>query len=301
MKSNIAISMEAAATNYGLVLLYHSVGPANPGNPPDSVHHVDTETLDGHLRDIGRYFTFVSLDEYARSDHKNGLCAVTFDDGYRNILETAAPVLDSHGIRGTLFMNAVTLAGGWNWRDKVRAIIVNGKVDAFYQAWGENQGNQRFYRHSKTPEVNSEELDRRMDDFLSAYGIDVHSVYGDYPYLTERDLHTDLPLDLGNHSARHYLLSSLGADQQQQEIVRGHSALAAFDLDISSCFSVPFGGTDDINEHTLPLVREAGYESVLMSRQRLQSGLVISSGLQVLERFMPRSVDICSEILSTVG
>ena len=140
-----------------------------------------------------------------------------------------------------------------------------------------------------------------MDEFISEHDISVRSVYGDYPYLTDRDLTGTLPLELGNHSASHYLLASLDSDQQQSEINLGRRALASLSHEASSCFSVPFGGTRDINEHTFPLVRDAGYPSVLMSRQQLQSGNTVSSGLQVLERFMPRSDDICTEILAAVS
>ena len=84
MKPDSPLTMKTTAAHNGLVLLYHSVGPAAL---PDSIHHVDTKVLDQHLSEVGRFFTFVSLEEYANRKDRAGLCAVTFDDGYRNVME----------------------------------------------------------------------------------------------------------------------------------------------------------------------------------------------------------------------
>ena len=126
-------------------------------------------------------------------------------------------------------------------------------------------------------------------------------MYDEFPYIHHSDIETGCPLEIGNHSANHYLLASLPENLQLGEIIDGHNSLNSLAIEISDCFSVPFGGTHDINKHTLPLIQKAHYSSALMSRQRLQSGKSERlHGIQLLERFMPRTDDIENEILKVI-
>lgn len=83
-----------------LVLCYHAVSPAWP-----AALSVTPEALDRQLGTLvargyrGATFTDAVLDPPDRP-----ALVVTFDDAYRSVLERAKPILDRHGLPGTLFV-----------------------------------------------------------------------------------------------------------------------------------------------------------------------------------------------------
>jgi hypothetical protein len=86
------------------------------------------------------------------------------------------------------------------------------------------------------------------------------------------------------------VLSSLLPAQQQRELERTQAALAAISgIQLSHVFSIPFGGADHYDQHTLAAVSSLDYKGILLSRSRLNWGPRRQyRGLVVVERFMPR-------------
>lgn len=291
------------ARQFGIVLLYHSVTDDLHSIPDDTVHNVEIGQFVQHIDLISQHFRFVSLDQYAEAPDKSGLAAVTFDDGYRNVPDNAAPILIERGIPFTLFLNAITLSGRWNWRDKVRQIIADGDDQDFCSRFPLRDNRGRFYRSSKLAANASDLIEQNLDLFM---GGKCPSVYARFPYLSASEVVLSHPLcRIGNHTARHYVLSSLCADKQREEIVGGLTGIRAMlaachaEVSMSRIFSAPFGGDHDINDTTIRIVREQRYSALAMSRQRLQSATCAKNGLPIIERFMPRK-NLAAELASAV-
>jgi peptidoglycan/xylan/chitin deacetylase (PgdA/CDA1 family) len=282
------------ATNHGLILLYHFVSDEGPEVLSKTVHIISPSTLENHLSAIGKAFRFVTLETFSATQDKSGLAAVTFDDGYRNVITNALPLMERLEIPFTLFLNPVTFSGRWNWRDKVRFVIAHDLVDDFRSSFDLKSPDGRFYRDSKHPGNNSAMVDNALDQFIGSREIDI---YGEYPYARIPDFPTEHPLVcFGNHSFSHYVLSSLGNEIQHQEIADGAAAMREICGGGNGIFSVPFGGDCDLNPATREIAGALGYHTLLMSRQKLQPGHASGNGLQILERFMPRSDDIEQEL-----
>jgi peptidoglycan/xylan/chitin deacetylase (PgdA/CDA1 family) len=83
-----------------LVLCYHAVSPQWP-----AALSVTPAALDAQLAELarrgyrGRRFT-----EALAAPPDGPTVVVTFDDGYRSVLELAKPILDRHGFPGTLYV-----------------------------------------------------------------------------------------------------------------------------------------------------------------------------------------------------
>ena len=97
------------------VLTYHAVAdePSRIAVPPDLFRrHVQ------HLRQAGyRAVTFAEASrvlDAGPGDHARLVC-ITFDDGYRNVLENAVPVLREAGFVATFFVPTAHVGGANHW------------------------------------------------------------------------------------------------------------------------------------------------------------------------------------------
>ncbi len=99
------------------VLMYHSVSPSTEPDPHRL--RVHPARLDRQLRLLRRLgLRGVSLTELVRAADRgaaSGLVGLTFDDGYTDFLEHAVPVLQRHGMTGTVYAVAGLLGGTNDW------------------------------------------------------------------------------------------------------------------------------------------------------------------------------------------
>jgi peptidoglycan/xylan/chitin deacetylase (PgdA/CDA1 family) len=96
----------------GVVLLYHRVAEARPDPhglavPPHLFH--------AHLQTLTRAFTVLRLDEFLRRRDDRSLppraVAITFDDGYRDNLKAAMPLLVRESVPAAFFLTTQALRG----------------------------------------------------------------------------------------------------------------------------------------------------------------------------------------------
>ena len=120
-----ASSLQRAATKGGLVLLYHSVFESLPKPLDGTIHNTTPETLRRQLEAVGREFTFVSVDELAVMKNPTGFAAVSFDDGYRCVLEEGLAV----------FMPTPPVAFIKNWLTPVEVNIPVVSAQTNVPAW----------------------------------------------------------------------------------------------------------------------------------------------------------------------
>ena len=86
-----------------VVLVYHGVGFASEGDPHRLV--TSPEHLIEHVRLLlGRGYRFLSAGELPQDGPAPGTVALTFDDGWRNWLTVALPVLRSLDVCATFFV-----------------------------------------------------------------------------------------------------------------------------------------------------------------------------------------------------
>ncbi|WP_324276040.1 polysaccharide deacetylase family protein [Blastococcus brunescens] len=121
------------------ILMYHSISPSTVPDPHRL--RVHPERLERHLRLLRRLgLRGVSLGELLLAEARGaarGLVGLTFDDGYTDFLEHAVPVLQRHGMTGTVYVVAGRLGGENEWddgprfqlmaADQVRAVAAAGQ------------------------------------------------------------------------------------------------------------------------------------------------------------------------------
>lgn len=103
-----------------MILCYHSVDPRWQSNLSMS-----PERFEQHCAWLARRKTVVPLSTVSSQLDRScrlpaGATAITFDDGYRDVLRYAAPILGRHGLTATVFVVAASLTegfGGVDWVD----------------------------------------------------------------------------------------------------------------------------------------------------------------------------------------
>ena len=116
-KGSGMIALEEGA-NLPPLLYYHRVAPdADPDTGP--VPEIFDRQM-AILKSLG--FRGVTLREAltAPADRSAGMIGITFDDGYRDNYEWAAPILEKYGFRGTIFCVTARLGEKTAWADDPR-------------------------------------------------------------------------------------------------------------------------------------------------------------------------------------
>jgi peptidoglycan/xylan/chitin deacetylase (PgdA/CDA1 family) len=110
------------------ILAYHGVTARRADSPLANRRrlHVPLARFEEHVRELVRRFTILPLAEVRASLVKGQplprrALVVTFDDGYRNVLTNALPVLVRHSVPSTLFV--LTAAPSRLWVDRLEAAV----------------------------------------------------------------------------------------------------------------------------------------------------------------------------------
>ncbi len=269
-----------------------------PSDVEQNLHNITPSNLHDHLSYLQKNYRLVCVDEMVECRHSGRVAAITFDDGYKSVISDALPVLTDLDIPFTIFINSASFDKRIFWRDKIRYIINHDLADPceeFLRRTSKIPG-MSFYRYTKHPNNNSRVVDQEITEFLQSRGEDLSSnqyCFDDIWYLLDHPL-----ISYGNHSHNHYVLSSLSPEEQFQEIHRTQQFLESIpNIRISRLFALPFGDLRDYDRHTLAILKELGYNGVLLSRQRLDCEPIQHQDLAVIERIMPRGSDIEQDLV----
>lgn len=281
------IPIKLITKSYNPIILYHSIGLNSKFK--NNIDHVSLQILITQLKTIQKFWKFVPIDEYVEIKNKKGIASLTIDDGYKNIIDEALEVFENLKIPITIFINSSTFKGKIFWRDKVRYLIDNKKVEKFINNSNlfEKKHLDKFYSISKSPIYNSIEVENEIDKFLSRENIKINNGYefcfDSNDYLIKHPL-----ISYGNHTANHYVLSSLTKEQQYDEIIECKNYIDKMNINKSKVFSIPFGGNKSFNSDTLLNLDDLNYKTILKCTNDLDS--IYSSN--EINRFMPKTYKI---------
>ncbi len=289
------------------ILLYHA-NYKNNLNPLVSgkIHNIHPDVFLKQLRFLEKHFRIVPLEEIFQNLHLSrsqaNMAAITFDDGYSSCLNEAFSILEDLKLPFSIFVTTALVEKRSFWRDKIRWVINQGLVNEFLNYAGDQDPSYgainfaSFYNDTKEPSLISSKL---VDDTLTSFleGINATETVknmGAGIYCTAAEIAAaESPyLTFGNHTANHYVLSSLSGEEQYNEIRNADLFLRSLGKAPSKFLSIPFGGKKHFNGDTLSIMTELGYEGYLLSENRINhietdSHFDIASTPTALNRFMP--------------
>jgi peptidoglycan/xylan/chitin deacetylase (PgdA/CDA1 family) len=123
--------VKAAAPSGAVILTYHSVAPPEWAEWIDPRNRIEPDRFARQMEFLARHRRVIALDELVAAIEAGeplpaGSVVLTFDDGYRDTLEVAAPILAHHGLPAIVYIpTAMVTRGESPWSDRVYAWFRN--------------------------------------------------------------------------------------------------------------------------------------------------------------------------------
>lgn len=260
-----------------LVLNYHRI--RNPGQRTspfdDGVFDTDFETFRRQMQwlraatQVLDETSLLKLDSYTTLPRNSIFSAVTFDDGYIDCFTLVKPVLDELGIRGMFFVPVAILESrGLGWWDIAAFMLKHSQLNTI-TVDGRQYPLGAHLNHSLMQLLKSFKLESAdatsdlLEKISHACGVappgkDLQSA--ELMNWTQVCQLRDAGHSIGSHAWSHRVLATLRPEEQSREIHDSRRELRAIVGDSVLSFAYPVGGHQHFDEHSVRLVREAGYE-----------------------------------------
>lgn len=279
----VAATLRRFSAARGLIFTLHRVLPEAPAAfSPNSILQIRPDFLDSVIvraRKAG--FDIVDLDEAMRrvtAEKADPFIVLTFDDGYRDNLVHALPILRKHAAPFTLYVPTGLIDGvGMVWWQALEDIIAANEVVVFQMPEGPYYGDAAtlaqknatfahvYERYRKMPEPQREASIRTL---AQRYGFDLEAQCRDLIMdWSELKLFADEPLcTIGAHTVYHYELSKLDAHQMRAEIEQSANVLEAQFGRRPRHLSYPIGGVAAAGPREFTAAAELGFATAVTTR-----------------------------------
>jgi peptidoglycan/xylan/chitin deacetylase (PgdA/CDA1 family) len=270
--SGVLRRMRRANAKGVTILMYHKILPRHLAlRYPWQNLVVDTETFDRQMTWLGRHFDVMpvcdAMDLLDRGALQSGrtkrpLACVTFDDGYRDNFDHAAPILESHGLRATFFVATDFVCGVAFWFDLASIVWLEDSAEALRQAVSAAPEHCDRFAGVKTLDAWISALKRipseSRDAVLAGSGrsdVGPAEIYGAMTSEQVREL-SRRGHEIGAHSVTHRILTQLDDPTLRVELEQPRSTLFGWSgIQVEGvCF--PNGDYDD---RVIAAARTAGY------------------------------------------
>ncbi len=251
-----------------VILTYHRVLPAPDPLLPDEP---DRDQFQRQMMTLARLANVLPLPDAAQRLRDGTLPAraacITFDDGYRNNLDVAAPVLRNLGLPATIFVAQHAVERGIMWNDllieAVRVAPDGGAsaVPEFVEPLADSSARCALIS-SLLRSQKYRSLPDRWQFAMETY----QAIAGKEPprlMMAQEDVATlpRLGFDVGGHTVNHPILTTLAPQKARDEIVRNADWLATLTGLRPRSFAYPNGRPGrDFNATHEQMARETGYE-----------------------------------------
>jgi peptidoglycan/xylan/chitin deacetylase (PgdA/CDA1 family) len=266
------------------ILLYHRVVEREAD--PLGVC-VSPENFARQLEVLNTTREVLPLAEIVTGEVSSRAAAVTFDDGYRDNLEHAAPALAAVGIPATVFVATGPVAqGGGFWWDEVERILRTAPEEAEPSLTLELAGQRRTFRlggqhergiarrhlHAWLQPMALEEIDLALSAIRGWAGASGEGRTPDLDRaMTPEELRTiaSTPgISIGAHTRSHRSLRHADEETQDAEIAGSRDDIAAWLGTEPNAFSYPFGVDGaDFDDAVVARVRGGGFSSAVTTTE----------------------------------
>ena len=261
------------------ILLYHRV--ARLERDPQQLA-VTPERFDEHLTALRATCTPVALADVPALLRARRLpprpVAVTFDDGYRDNLHEAKPLLERHGVPATVFVSSGYVGAGKEfWWDELERLLLPDDEEAYLEALPRMKLMDVAQRERMLVELRAKagepEGGAPRGDYLAVDHDELRLLDGG-------------AIEVGNHSRHHLSLAAHPEPVQREEIGSAAEDLAEWLGRPVELLAYPFGTPGvDVSRETRRLARRLGNRAAADNYGRL---CTVTASRFALPRFLVR-------------
>ncbi len=280
-RANMWPRLSALAGNSLRVLMYHRVCDPDARGffGMESVVSARPDQFAAQMDYISRYYNPISIDQcvswiYENKPLPSRAVLVTFDDGYRDNMTNALPILSARNIPFAVFVATGYLddeqAFFWDWASEA---FCQSHVKAAYLP----ELGERNWRNGYSQTVAAEWIKAvaPLGGNARASAITGLSEILDFPvtrppagtYLTWADLEemSRQGCTIGAHTVTHPMMIGLSVEQARYELATSKAELEKRLGTPILSFAFPFGNTDKYDTVYLPLLAELGFKIAFRS------------------------------------
>jgi peptidoglycan/xylan/chitin deacetylase (PgdA/CDA1 family) len=269
----------------GAILTLHHVRPPRPDRfQPNRLLEITPDFLEGVLRYLRRSrLDLVSLDEMHRrlteGDFERRFVCITIDDGYRDTLEWAYPILKRHDAPFTVYIPTSfpdRLGELW-WlaleavvaRNQYVSLLIDGKEQGFDS--GTVAEKQHLYEQLYgwiRSFATEEELRNVVRDLSARYHVDIAAFCDDlcmnWEELTK--LAADPLVTIGAHTVNHVMLAKVPERSARSEMEMSRAVIEASLGTRPDHLSYPVGDKTSASTREFRIAAELGFKTAVTTR-----------------------------------
>jgi peptidoglycan/xylan/chitin deacetylase (PgdA/CDA1 family) len=269
----------------GAILTLHHVRPARPDRfQPNRLLEVTPDFLEGVMRFLRRSrLDIVSLDEMHRrltaGDFSRRFVCITIDDGYRDTLEFAYPILKRHEAPFTVYIPTSfpdRLGELW-WlaleavvaRNQYVSLLINGRERSFdcgtvaekRELYDDLYGWLRSLPTEEEVRVAIRDLSRRYHVDIAAFCDELCMSWEELAKLASDPLVT-----IGAHTVNHVMLAKVPERSARSEMEMSRSVIEASLGMRPDHLSYPVGDKTSAAEREFRIAAELGFKTAVTTR-----------------------------------
>ncbi|MFQ3189256.1 MAG: peptidoglycan/xylan/chitin deacetylase (PgdA/CDA1 family) [Paraglaciecola sp.] len=257
------------------ILIYHGVlesfDPLRPNEPT-------VESFSWQMALISQYFTPMGLPEAtallkAGRLPANAVC-VTFDDGYKNNLHVALPILKKYAIPATVFVATAFSAGENMWNDRILHLFADFNITHINlntMDMGEHQLGDWSQRKKLAGLLLNKlkylPVEQRLEKISELYN-DNHGIESQPLMMTPAEVAqlAEAGIEIGAHTVNHPILKVMPVEQQNHEIQQSKLLIEKWIGKTVRCFAYPNGKVGiDLDHQTTNIVEKLGFECAVVT------------------------------------
>ncbi len=225
------------------ILVYHYVGEKNEHVNKLGIS-VSVKLFRNQIKYLKQNFKIVPFSQLAKCMWDKKILAITFDDGYKSVIDEALPILEEYECPFKLYLNNSQVHGEMGWLNKLSVLHNHLSAEEMHKfscrAFEGDDNVEWKYVHNQWSRFIPEKTTKVIDE-----------AYRDLNVNPDRDLYINVSeirkyknhnlIEWGAHGANHYPLDRLDNSQMYDEIIGGYKGLQELLDDRLQGFALPFG------------------------------------------------------------
>jgi peptidoglycan/xylan/chitin deacetylase (PgdA/CDA1 family) len=258
----------------GSILMYHRVLPDNIIKHDDNLS-VSVSQFKEQINFLKQKYFPVSLDDFLNnnSDNKKNQIVITFDDGYKDNLQYAIPILQELNVPATIYVTTRFLENDRSmWWYEIKEFLDSNtnKIEFNYNNQNYffeiNKKNSKKFFLNKITQIIKNLNKIEQEKLMTAITKLNHRKQYNSEVLNWDDLKEicKFPLiTIGAHTHNHLSLKNLNENDCLEEIMLSKKLLEDKLGRKIHHFSYPFGSENDVGEREFKMVESLGFKSAV--------------------------------------